>query len=57
MNWLKYSGVFMTFALNPYHWRLGCEWGQDEIMGPKSHYFRLMLLPIGINIVIDDGQW
>lgn len=57
MNWLKYSGVFITLILNPFHWRLGFEMGRDEIMGPKSHYLKVSILPLSVNVIIDDGQW
>jgi len=57
MNWLKYSGVFVTIVLNPFHWRLGFASGRDELMGPKSWFFKLNIIMIGINVVIDDGSW
>lgn len=57
MNWLKYSGVFATLTLNPYHWRLGAEWGKDDLCGPKSWTLKVNILFLGVHIVIDDGQW
>lgn len=54
MNWLKYSGVFLTFAVNPFHWRLGFEYGKDEL---NAWSLKLNLLPLGVHIVVDDGSW
>ena len=56
MNWLKYTGIFITVTVNPCHWRLGLEYGKDEL-GPNSWSGRINMLFIGIHIVIDDGQW
>lgn len=56
MNWLKYSGINITLKLNPFHWRISCDylktneaWEQDA--------FILELLPITIRVWIDDGNW
>lgn len=57
MNWLKYSGIFITATVNPCHWRLGLEYGKDELCGPRSWTCRLNVLFLGVHIVIDDGQW
>ena len=57
MKWLKYSGVFITIVLNPFHWRLGYASGRDEIMGPNSYFVKITLLCVGLNVVIDDGSW
>lgn len=56
INWLKYSGCNITLKLNPFHWRINCEyfktneaWEQDALI--------IELLPITIRIWFDDGQW
>jgi hypothetical protein len=56
MNWLKYSGCNITLKLNPFHWRIHCEffktneaWEQDALV--------LELLMFTIRIWVDDGQW
>jgi hypothetical protein len=54
MNWLKYSGIFITATVNPFHWRLGLEYGKDEMSVWSG---RLNLLCLGIHVVIDNGQW
>ena len=57
MKWLKYSGLFITIAVNPFHWRLGLEYGKDEISGPKTWTLKINLLFFGLHLVIDDGSW
>jgi hypothetical protein len=56
IKWLKYSGCNITLKLNPFHWRLSCQyfktneaWEQDA--------FILELLPITIRVWFDDGSW
>lgn len=57
LNYLKYSGVFITIVLNPLHWRLGYASGRDEIMGPNSWFCKITLLAVGVNVVVDNGDW
>jgi|688.fasta_scaffold59420_6 hypothetical protein len=54
MKWLKYSGVFLTLAVNPFHWRIGLDWGKDELNGWT---LKLNFLPLGVHVVIDNGDW
>jgi hypothetical protein len=57
LKYLQYSGIFITIVLNPLHWRLGFASGRDEIMGPNSWFFKITLLAVGLNVVVDDGSW
>jgi hypothetical protein len=54
MKWLKYSGLFITIAVNPFHWRLGLDWGKDELNAWSA---KINLLFLGIHLVVDDGSW
>ena len=54
MNWLKYSGIFITVSVNPCHWRLGLEYGKDEL---SVWSCRVNLLFLGVHVVVDNGQW
>jgi hypothetical protein len=56
INYLKYSGVTITFKLNPYHWRFHCRYMQTNEAWETDH-LSLELLPITIRVWIDDGQW
>jgi hypothetical protein len=57
MKWLKYSGIFITIVVNPFHWRLGLDYGKDELCGPQSWTGKLNLLFLGVHVVFDDGDW
>ena len=57
MNWLKYSGVWITFALNPYHWRVDFDMHGPDDMDPARHVICATVGPLTVRIVIDDGSY
>jgi hypothetical protein len=56
INYLKYSGVSVILAINPFHWRflpyygLSHEWGEEH-----THVVSWLFLTI--RVWIDDGSW
>jgi hypothetical protein len=56
INWLRYSGCNITLKLNPFHWRLNCEYNKTNEVWEKD-CFILELLPITIRLWVDDGSW
>jgi len=57
MNWLKYSGVWVSLALNPYHWRIKFEYNGPNDMDPSMHAVYATVGPLTVRIVIDDGSY
>ena len=57
LNYLKYSGLNITFKLNPYHWRLAFSKGSDNDAWEISTSYIIELLPITIRLWIDHGDW
>ena len=62
LNWLKYSGVWIGFVLNPYQWEPDIKFtGRNEYDEGSNAwglmFFELNLGLIWIRIVIDDGRW
>lgn len=57
MKWLKYSGMFITIVVNPFHWRLGMSYGKDDLCGPNSWTGKVDLLFLGVHVVWDNGDW
>jgi hypothetical protein len=57
MKWLKYSGVWFTLALNPYHWRINFEVHGPDDMDPAMHVICATVGPLTVRIVIDDGSY
>lgn len=57
MNWLKYSGVWISLALNPYHWRIKFEYNGPNDMDPAMHAVYATVGPLTVRIVIDDGSY
>lgn len=56
-NYLKYSGMWMGFVLNPYHWEFKLMRIKPDDMNPKNHGFMIAVGPIWVRGVIDDGTW
>ena len=56
-NYLKYSGVWVNFALNPYHWRLSFGTQKPDDMDPAMYTFVMTVGPITVRAVLDDGSW
>jgi hypothetical protein len=57
MNWLRYSGIWITLVGNPYHWRVGFNDIDTIWSGPDCHEYSLQLLMISVRVVIDNGQY
>lgn len=57
MNWLKYSGIWVGFAVNPYHWKFGWDKTSDHLE-PRSVFENCVYAgPIWIRVIIDNGNW
>ena len=57
LDYCKYSGLWISFALNPYHWRVGASFQTPTDMDPAYYGFYLNLGPVTIRAVLDDGSW
>ena len=53
LDYLKYSGVWVTFAVNPYHWKISYH---NEDYG-KNLLHCVTFGPITIRGILDNGQW
>lgn len=56
MNWLKYSGCNITLKLNPFHWRISCDYNKTNEVW-ETDALVIELLPITIRLWLDDGTW
>lgn len=57
-KWIRYSGIWVGFVLNPFHWSFGWkrstrEWPDDLHFFDNAVYFG----PVWIRLIIDDGRW
>jgi hypothetical protein len=57
LNYIKYSGLWMGVAINPYHWELRFVTDGHTDLDPKQHLVFVALGPFWIRGVIDDGTW
>ena len=56
-NYVRYSGIWVNFALNPFHWRFSFEFMQPDEINPAMRGFFVSVAPVSIRLVIDDGSW
>lgn len=56
-NYLKYSGLWMGFVLNPYHWNFSFHLHSDSIVDDYVFFMQCYVGPVWIRIIIDDGKW
>lgn len=57
-NCLKYSGIWLGFVLNPYHWQLKIKTGSESILDDDVIFgLSIYFGPVWIRMVIDDGSW
>jgi hypothetical protein len=57
LNYLKYSGVWISFALNPYHWRISFDNTTPDDMDPAMYTYTIIVGPLTIRVVLDNGSW
>lgn len=57
MKWLRYSGIWVSLAINPLHWRIACEVSGPTDMDPAMYSGYVSMGPLTIRIVIDDGSY
>jgi hypothetical protein len=55
MNWIRYSGVWLTLILNPFHWRL--QWFKRNEFWHDTKEYTSQFLFLSIRVVVDDGSW
>lgn len=57
LNFCKYSGVWISIGLNPYHWRLSFKLDTPTDMDPAMYILNIACGPINVRAVLDDGSW
>ena len=58
LNWLRYSGVWVGFVINPYHWEPDFKiLRNSEYENWGVVFIELNLGLVWIRIIIDDGRW
>jgi hypothetical protein len=56
-KFVRYSGIWVSFVLNPYHWRLEFKFMHPDELNPNMRGFFVSLLPLTVRVVVDDGTW
>ena len=56
-NYIRYSGIWVTFGLNPCHWNFQFEFLHPDELNPKMLGIYVVLAFMSVRVVIDDGSW
>ena len=56
-KYIQYSGVWVSFGLNPIHWSFRFETLHPDDLNPKMRGFYVVCAFVSIRVVIDDGSW
>jgi len=58
MNWLRYSGIWVTLICNPYHWQVSFSTQPDPIWNDlNTKEYVLQFLFVSVRVVIDNGKY
>ena len=57
LNYCKYSGIWVNFALNPYHWRINFNKMKPDEMDPGLYAVYFTIGPLSVRAIVDDGSW
>jgi hypothetical protein len=59
MDWIKYSGIWVTLICNPFHWQFSYVANETETEwpAPNRKTYILQILMLSVRIVIDNGDW
>ena len=56
MNWLKYSGIWVTLVCNPYHWRVSFR-NESDSAWPDTTEYVVQLVCVSVRVVVDNGSY
>jgi hypothetical protein len=56
-SYLKHSGMWAGFVLNPYHWNFKLEVNPQHDIDTYIFHFELYLGLVWLRVVVDDGSW
>ena len=57
LDYLKFSGLLISFAINPYHWRLAYRFDRPNDTDPAMYQFSITIGPLSVRAILDDGSW
>lgn len=56
-DYLKYSGLWISFAINPMHWTIGGSFQTPTESDPAYYGFYFTFGPLTVRAAFDDGSW
>jgi drug/metabolite transporter superfamily protein YnfA len=57
LNYAHYSGIWISFVINPLHWRLSIDSRKPDDMDPALYSIHVFVGPVTLKVVWDDGSW
>jgi hypothetical protein len=58
MDWLRYSGIWISLVVNPFHWRFSFDNKPDTLLSaPNMRQCQIQIAFIAVRLVVDNGDW
>jgi len=57
LNYVKFSGIWIGFVLNPYHWEFRVEKTGPTDTDPNAYMVAVYFGPFWVRAILDDGSW
>lgn len=56
-QYVKYSGIWIGFVMNPFHWKFYIEKYHPDELNPNMYGINFNFGLIWIRFIIDNGSW
>jgi hypothetical protein len=57
LDYVRFSGIWVSFALNPCHWRLSGSFHKPTDTDPSMYAIYITVGPLSVRTVLDNGTW
>ena len=57
LDYVRFSGIWVSFALNPFHWRLSGSFHKPTDTDPSMYAIYITIGPLSVRTVLDNGTW
>jgi hypothetical protein len=57
LDYVRFSGIWVSFALNPFHWRLSGSFHKPTDTDPSMYAIYITVGPLSVRTVLDNGTW
>lgn len=57
LDYVRFSGIWVSFALNPFHWRLSGSFHKPTDTDPSMYAIYITVGPLSVRTLLDNGTW